>query len=110
MKRLGFLGIMATALALGACGGEPIVDRAFSYIGVVSDSATGQLLDSVFVSVGDSTSTSVRDTTDSFGEFSITNFLVPVAQLTFRKQNYKMITVATNTSVLVDTIVVIMAK
>ncbi len=86
MKRItAALGAFLVAISFGACQSEMIANKAFTYLGVVSDSVTGALLESVIVSTSDTLSGPKLATTDTLGEFDLTTF-APVAQLSFRRQ------------------------
>jgi len=102
-------GTLLVALAIGSCQSETIADKAFNYFGVVSDSVSGSLLDSVIVSTDDTLSGPTLATTDSLGEFKLVAF-APVAKLSFRRQGYKTKVVNTNTGVTVDSMTILLVR
>ncbi len=106
-----FVTLLIT-VALGACGGEAIVDRLFTYQGVVLDSASTTPLDSVEVVVGDTLQPRILALTDSLGEYRLDLFGAGTSQLTFRRQGYRtqIVSTSTNTNVFVDSLVVLLAK
>jgi hypothetical protein len=108
-KPILLFGALLTALSFGACQSEIIADKAFTYLGVVSDSVTGELLDSVIVSTSDTLSGPTLATTDTLGEFDLTTF-APVTQLSFRRRGYNAKMVNTSANVTVDSLVVLLAK
>jgi hypothetical protein len=108
-KLIVLLGGLLTVLALGACGGETIADRAYFYDGVVLDSATLNPLDSIVVSFGDTLSPSAVALTDSVGEYEFALF-GKFPEITFRRVGYKTRILATSFNGLRDSMIVLLAK
>jgi hypothetical protein len=112
MKKAAILfGLSLTTLALGGCQSEVIVDKGFTYQGIVLDSVSMTPLDSVEVVIGDTLLPGVASFTDNLGEYEFTT-TGGTSQLTFRRQDYRTKIVNTNTAtgVFVDSQIVLFAK
>ncbi len=111
-KPIVLLGTLLIALTLGSCGGKKNVDRLFSYVGVVFDSASVTPLDSVEVVIGDTLLPVVQSFTDSLGEYRLELFGGGAPRLTFRRQGYRtrIVNTSTSASALVDSQVVLLTK